>query len=46
MKTIRKCAYCRDPIYDSQELKVSGKTLPFHKGCLKIALEEVSGAPE
>ena len=32
VKTIGKCSYCTDPIYDFQEkVKVNGKL--YHKGC-------------
>lgn len=40
MKTIGKCAYCGDPIYDFQKLEVNGKFIPLHKGCLHIVAKE------
>lgn len=41
MKTISKCAYCKDPIEDFQELKVGGRRIPLHKGCLSIVAKEI-----
>ena len=41
MKTIGKCTYCKDPIYDFQKLEVEGNVIPLHKGCLAIVAEKV-----
>lgn len=42
MKTIGKCAYCKDPIYDFQKLKVDNAIISLHKGCLTIVGEKLS----
>ena len=40
MKTIGKCVYCGDPLYDFQDtIKVKGKG-KYHKGCLDIEKTE------
>lgn len=39
MKIVGKCAYCKDPIYDSQAKVDVGKAR-LHKGCLHILREE------
>ncbi len=39
MKTIGKCAYCKDPIYDFQETGKAGK---YHKSCKQIKDKEES----
>ncbi|KKN17514.1 hypothetical protein LCGC14_0964990 [marine sediment metagenome] len=41
MRTIGKCAYCKDPIYGFQELRVGDSVIPSHKGCLvhKLTIE-------
>jgi len=42
MKTIGKCAYCNDPIYDYQAMVEVGKE-KLHKGCLhKLSKENES----
>ena len=43
MKTVGKCVYCNDPIYDFQELKINDKFAPLHKGCLSTIAEEAHG---
>ncbi|KKM61547.1 hypothetical protein LCGC14_1530550, partial [marine sediment metagenome] len=35
MKTVGKCPYCKDPIYDFQAKVKVGKE-KLHKGCLHI----------
>ncbi len=45
MKKLRKvgmCHYCRDPIYDFQEVSVreNDKKYYYHSGCYHIELEE------
>ena len=37
MKTIGKCAYCDDPLYDFEEFAGKGK-VKYHIGCYKIRL--------
>ena len=39
IKEIGKCAYCRDPIYDSQATVKVGRE-KLHRGCLHILAEE------
>jgi len=39
MKTVGKCPYCKDPIYDFQAKVKVGKE-KLHKGCLHILAEE------
>ncbi len=40
-----KCVYCHDPIRKTQRLEVKGKKLPFHRGCLFIALKAEGANP-
>ena len=42
MKTVGKCDYCKDPIYDFQELKVNGNVIHLHTGCLELVVEGLS----
>ena len=39
MKTVGKCVYCNDPIYDFQETDETGK---YHKGCKEIEGDEAN----
>ncbi len=39
MKTIGKCAYCKDPIYEHQAQVKVGR-VKLHKGCLHIMATE------
>lgn len=39
MKTVGKCAYCKDPIYESQAKVKVGKE-KLHTGCLHILTKE------
>lgn len=39
MKTIGKCIYCKDPVYDFQDKVKVGEVL-FHKGCVHVLAEE------